>query len=112
MPVWLLGALTLTGSLAMHIFVPALPSAAADLGATTAGMETTISVYILGMAVGHLIYGPLSDRYGRRPVLMAGPGHYIAAGLGQDPARSAALVTAGGGALAMVSFRLAALARG
>jgi DHA1 family bicyclomycin/chloramphenicol resistance-like MFS transporter len=64
----------------MHIFVPALPAAAADLGASTTSLQMTVSVYILGLAVGQLIYGPLSDRYGRRPTLMAGLVLYIAAG--------------------------------
>ena len=81
-PLWALGALTLTGSLAMHIFVPALPSASQALGVSAAGMQLTISVYILGMAVGQLIYGPLSDRRGRRPVLLAALSLYVLAGLG------------------------------
>ncbi|MBI1170255.1 Bcr/CflA family efflux MFS transporter [bacterium] len=80
-PVWVLGALTLTGSLAMHIFVPALPGAAAEFGASTAQMEMTISVYILGMALGQLVYGPLSDHFGRRPVLMAALSLYCLAGI-------------------------------
>lgn len=80
-PIWVLGALTLTGSLAMHVFVPALPGAAAQFGASTARMEMTISVYILGMAIGQLLYGPLSDHFGRRPVLMAALGLYVVAGV-------------------------------
>lgn len=80
-PIWALGLLTLTGSLAMHIFVPALPAAGAALGASAAEMQGTISVYILGMAAGQLIYGPLSDRFGRRPVLMAALSLYVVAGL-------------------------------
>jgi MFS transporter, DHA1 family, multidrug resistance protein len=79
-PLWLLAMLTFSGTLAMHIFVPALPAAAADLGASTTSLQMTVSVYIFGLAVGQLIYGPLSDRYGRRPTLMAGLIIYIAAG--------------------------------
>ena len=45
-------------------------------------MQLTVSVYILGLAVGQLVYGPLSDRFGRRPVLMAGMALYAAAGPG------------------------------
>jgi DHA1 family bicyclomycin/chloramphenicol resistance-like MFS transporter len=56
----------------MHIFVPALPAAAKDLHATPVAMEMTISLYILGLAVGQLLYGPASDRFGRRPALLVG----------------------------------------
>src|SRR5260370_20739976 len=71
-PLWLLTLITFSGTLAMHIFVPALPEAARDLGASVGGMQMTVSVYILGLAVGQLAYGPLSDRFRRPPVLMAG----------------------------------------
>ncbi|MFT4151665.1 MAG: multidrug effflux MFS transporter [Paracoccaceae bacterium] len=79
-PIWILGALTLTGSLAMHIFVPALPTAGASLGVSPGQMQFAISLYIVGMAVGQLVYGPLSDRFGRRPVLLAALSLYVAAG--------------------------------
>lgn len=80
-PLWLLTLITFSGTLAMHIFVPALPEAARDLGASIGAMQITMSVYILGLAVGQLAYGPLSDRFGRRPVLMAGLVLYATAGL-------------------------------
>ncbi len=80
-PLWLLALVTLSGTLAMHIFVPALPDAGRDLGAGTGAMQMTISLYILGLAVGQLAYGPLSDALGRRPVLMAGLGLYTLASL-------------------------------
>jgi DHA1 family bicyclomycin/chloramphenicol resistance-like MFS transporter len=71
-PLWLLGLFTFSGTVGMHIFVPALPAAAEDLRATPAALELTISLYILGLAVGQLVYGPASDRFGRRPALLAG----------------------------------------
>lgn len=80
-PLWLLALITLSGTLAMHMFVPALPRAARELGASAGAMQGTVSVYILGLAVGQLAYGPLSDRYGRRPLLVAGLALYTAAGL-------------------------------
>ena len=80
-PLWLLAQITLSGTLAMHMFVPALPSAAVDLGASIAAMQTTVSLYIFGLAAGQLFYGPLADRFGRRPVLMFGLVLYTAAGL-------------------------------
>ncbi|MET0517300.1 MAG: multidrug effflux MFS transporter [Burkholderiaceae bacterium] len=80
-PLWLLALFTFSGTLAMHIFVPALPYAATGLNASIAAVQLTISLYIAGLAVGQLIYGPLADRYGRRPILMAGLSLYSAAGL-------------------------------
>jgi MFS transporter, DHA1 family, multidrug resistance protein len=71
-PLWLLGLLTFSGPVGMHIFVPALPAAAKDLHATPVALEMTISLYILGLAVGQLLYGPVSDRFGRRPALLVG----------------------------------------
>jgi len=78
-PLWLLALITLSGTLAMHIFVPALPLAARALGATTHATQLTLSTYIAGLAVGQLVYGPISDRYGRRPVLITGMVLYTAA---------------------------------
>lgn len=80
-PLWLLASVTFSGTLAMHIFVPALPLAATDLAASPGAMQLTISVYILGLAIGQLLYGPLSDRFGRRPVLLIGLLLYSVAGL-------------------------------
>lgn len=81
-PLWLLTLITFSGTFAMHIFVPALPEAARALGASIGEMQMTMSVYIFGLAAGQLAYGPLSDRYGRRPVLIAGLVLYAIAGLG------------------------------
>src|SRR5579872_4643841 len=80
-PLWLLALLTLSGTLAMHIFAPALPEAARALGVGAGVMQLTISLYIGGLAFGQLVYGPLSDRFGRRPALMAGLALYALAGL-------------------------------
>jgi DHA1 family bicyclomycin/chloramphenicol resistance-like MFS transporter len=80
-PLWLLALVTFSGTLAMHIFVPALPIAARSLGAGIGEMQMTVSLYIFGLAVGQLVYGPLADRFGRRPVLLAGLALYTAAGL-------------------------------
>jgi len=81
-PAWLLVFITLSGTLGMHTFVPALPEAAQELGTGVAAMQMTISLYIAGLAAGQLIYGPLSDAFGRRPILMAGLALYTLAGLG------------------------------
>lgn len=71
-PLWMLVLISLSGTLAIHIYVPALPMVGRELGASMALMQSTISLYIIGLAVGQLIYGPLADGFGRRPVLLVG----------------------------------------
>ncbi|MES2248987.1 MAG: multidrug effflux MFS transporter [Pseudomonadota bacterium] len=80
-PLWLLALVTFSGTLAMHVFVPALPIAAKNLGAGMGAMQMTVSLYILGLAAGQLVYGPLADRFGRRPVLLAGLAIYAVSGV-------------------------------
>ncbi|KMO40209.1 multidrug transporter CflA [Methylobacterium variabile] len=84
----LLVAVTMTGTVALHIFVPALAAAAADLGTTPVAAQLTITLYLVGLACGQLVYGPLSDRFGRRPVLIAGLSLYLAGLLLAIPAPS------------------------
>lgn len=76
-PLWLLVLVTLSGTTAMHIFMPALPLAGSDLQASSASMQQTITLYIIGLAVGQLIYGPISDTIGRRPTLLVGLAIYL-----------------------------------
>lgn len=80
-PLWLLVLITFSGTVATHIFVPALPQAALSLHAAPGPIQLTISLYILGLALGQPIYGPLSDSYGRRPVLMVGLALFTLGGL-------------------------------
>lgn len=65
----LLAALTAIGMSALHIVVPVLAAAFAD---TSVRVQLVISLYLVGIAGGQLVYGPLSDRFGRRPVLLCG----------------------------------------
>lgn len=80
-PLWLLALVTLTGTLAMHMFVPALPDAARHFQVGSAAVQGAISAYIAGLALGQLVYGPLSDALGRRPMLLAGLVLYVLGGL-------------------------------
>jgi DHA1 family bicyclomycin/chloramphenicol resistance-like MFS transporter len=73
----LLVALGSFGSLTMSIYTPVMPSVGADLGAGSDTVKLTLTTYMLGFAIGQLFYGPLSDRYGRRPVLLVGVSFFI-----------------------------------
>jgi MFS transporter, DHA1 family, multidrug resistance protein len=66
----LLSFLTGLGPLSMDMYLPSLPEIGRALNAPTAQVQLTISSYLFGFAVGQLIYGPVSDRYGRRPVIL------------------------------------------
>ena len=68
----LLAALTAAGPVAMQIFLPALPLIQEGLATTPAMAQLTLSLSMLAIAVATLVYGPLADRYGRRPVMLAG----------------------------------------
>jgi len=71
-PFLLLVALTACGTLGMHVIIPALPATARAMGVSIASVQLTITLYLIGLSIGQLVYGPLSDRFGRRPVLLAG----------------------------------------
>lgn len=80
-PIWLLGSMTLSGTLGIHIFTPALVVAAQAFGARNAELQLGISLYVWGLAFGQLVHGPLSDRFGRRPVLIGGSAVFTLASL-------------------------------
>src|SRR5262249_13484998 len=84
----LLAMLTALGPLSMYMYLPSLPDIAQVLGAPVARTQLTISSYLIGFAVGQMIYGPLSDRYGRRPVLLAAVALYFASTLACAAAQS------------------------
>src|SRR4051812_36030609 len=67
-----LASISLIGPLAVHLFMPAIPAVKAGLGLSDALAQLTFSVALFGMAISTLFYGSLSDRYGRRPVLLSG----------------------------------------
>src|ERR1700760_3973897 len=71
-PFLLLVAMTACGTLGMHVVIPALPATARALHISIATSQLTITLYLIGLAIGQLAYGPISDRFGRRPVLLCG----------------------------------------
>jgi DHA1 family bicyclomycin/chloramphenicol resistance-like MFS transporter len=74
-----LGALSALGPLSNDLYVPSLPLVASGLNAGGGPVQLTLSTLLLGLALGALIYGPLSDQYGRKPVLAAGLVVYVVA---------------------------------
>ena len=77
----ILGMLAAFAPLAIDMYLPAFPAMAADLRGDSAGAQLTIASYFLGMAMGQLVYGPLCDRYGRKPPLYVGVALFVAASL-------------------------------
>jgi DHA1 family bicyclomycin/chloramphenicol resistance-like MFS transporter len=75
----LLGALIAVGPLTIDMYLPALPSIRTDLATTSTGVQLTITGTLLGMALGNLLVGPLSDVLGRRRPLLAGLLLYVGA---------------------------------
>jgi DHA1 family bicyclomycin/chloramphenicol resistance-like MFS transporter len=67
-----LALVALITPLAVHLFFPVIPEVKVALGLSHAGAQLTFSVALFGMAFATLFYGTLSDRYGRRPVLLSG----------------------------------------
>ena len=63
------------------MYLPALPAVAAAFGAPVASTQLTLTTFFLGLAIGQLTWGPLSDRFGRKPVVFAGLGLALVASL-------------------------------
>ena len=71
-PLALIAAATAIGFCALHMVVPTLPILARVFDRGPAEVQLVLTLYFLGIATGQLFYGPVSDRFGRRPVLLAG----------------------------------------
>ncbi|MCL4802502.1 MAG: MFS transporter, partial [Burkholderiales bacterium] len=65
----LLALLTALGPFSVDRYLASLPDIGRRLSASPATVQLTLSVYLVAYAVGQVLYGPLSDRYGRKPVL-------------------------------------------
>jgi MFS transporter, DHA1 family, multidrug resistance protein len=76
-----LALLTALGPLSTDLYLPSLPAIAQGFGATTGQAQLTLSAFLLGFAAGQFFYGPVSDRIGRKPILLFGLGLYTLASL-------------------------------
>lgn len=68
----ILGSITTIGPLSIDMYLPALPALVSDLGTTAALVQLSLTFFLLGLASGQLVAGPLSDVYGRRRPLLIG----------------------------------------
>lgn len=76
-----LGSLVALGPLTIDLYLPALPSITRDLASTSSAVQFTLTGTLIGLAVGQLVVGPMSDSFGRRKPLMAGIAVHIVASL-------------------------------
>jgi DHA1 family bicyclomycin/chloramphenicol resistance-like MFS transporter len=77
----ILGGLCTIGPFATDLYLPAMPTVAEDLGATTQAIALTVTTFLAGLALGQLLAGPLSDASGRRLPLIVGLGVFAASAL-------------------------------
>lgn len=78
----LLGALVAFGPLSIDMYLPSLPQMSVDLASSAQQIQKTITVFLVGFSIGMLFYGPLSDIYGRKKILIIGISIYIFASIG------------------------------
>ncbi|MBL8701350.1 MAG: multidrug effflux MFS transporter [Alphaproteobacteria bacterium] len=91
----LLGALTAVGPFTTDTYLPSMPAIRDHFGVDMAAVQSTLSLAFLGGAIGQLFYGPLSDRFGRRPLLLGGLVLYVAAAIACVFAQSIEQLTMG-----------------
>lgn len=80
--VLLLGALSVVTPFAIDMYLPAFPLVAATFHTSTAAISWSLSTYFIGFASGQILYGPLLDRFGRKPPLYVGMLAFVIASLG------------------------------
>lgn len=72
LPLLLMAAIAALPPLAIDMYLPAIPQIADDLSTDISTIQNSLSIFLLGFGLGMLVYGPLSDRYGRRPLALFG----------------------------------------
>ena len=77
-PVWFLAISSAVAVIGLTILTPALPLVKTELGVSSSAVQQLLTVYMIALAVGQLIFGSLSDRFGRRPILLLGAVMYTA----------------------------------
>jgi DHA1 family bicyclomycin/chloramphenicol resistance-like MFS transporter len=90
----LIAALVALGPLSTDMYLPAFPAMVRYFDSGVAQVQLTLSVFLFGFAAAQLLYGPLSDRLGRKPVLLAGLAVFVMSSMAVALADSVAAVTA------------------
>ncbi len=104
-------AATALGPMTLNIFIPSMPGLQADFDVAYGTAQLTLSFYLVGLAGAQLVHGPLSDRYGRRPVMIGGVALHVIGTLACLAAPTIGLLIAGrliqavGGCVGMVVGR-------
>ncbi len=80
-PIGLLMTMVLAGVLAINVYVPALPEISRTLDASPTEIQLTLTVFLVAFGLAQLVLGPMSDRYGRRPVLLWGTALFVVANI-------------------------------
>ena len=91
----LLAFLTSFGPMSVDLYLPSMPAIAAALATPPAHVQLTISLYLVGFAIGQIVYGPVSDRLGRKPIIVLSFVLYCAATLVCLASTSIAMLVAG-----------------
>lgn len=106
-----LAAVAALGSLATHMFVPAMPAIAGDLGAPGSDIQLAVTLYLIGLGIGQFAAGPVCDRLGRKPVILVGLALFTAGSIGSAIAGDVAMLLAArvvqalGGSATMLAAR-------
>lgn len=93
----LMAPFDILASLAMDIYLPVVPTMPLSLNTTPSVIQLSLSLYMVSLGVGQVIFGPLSDRIGRRPILLAGGVMFVVGSLGAAWSSTA---------MAFIAFRL------
>jgi DHA1 family bicyclomycin/chloramphenicol resistance-like MFS transporter len=91
----ILGALCALGPFTIDLYLPAFPNVAADLNASDAAIQITLTATLIGFALGQLVVGPLADAFGRRRPLIIATGIHVLASLAVAFAPTIELITVG-----------------
>lgn len=70
--IFILGLLSMLMPLAIDMYLPSMPTIARDFGVTEGDVQMTLNSYLIGFAAGQLVYGPMADALGRKPVILGG----------------------------------------